>query len=125
MSISITTTSPNQAGLINGPGQHGEMRKARNALGDALASDSLEAAKAMFSQFAATTGADRAERHPDGAFARLQAALQNGDLAAAKAAYDKLPGVRKLTLGGEDLAVRSGSNGSGDGTMGRLLDVSA
>lgn len=133
MSIAIQTTSMNGTGTTRDP-QAAERRLARNALGEALGSGSLDQAReafASFASFASQNGSQRVAAHPNGAFAQLQAALQAGDLQAAQRAYLQLPGVRKgqqpedaQTLGGK-LDVPRQTTPSPDVTVGRLLDVSA
>jgi hypothetical protein len=75
--------------------QNTERAQARQALGDALASGDVDAAKAAFDKFATYKAANAGDAHPNGPFAQLQSAMQAGDLEAAKAAYQQLPAFQR------------------------------
>ena len=108
--------------ILDGQKDLAGRRQAREALGTALASGDLEAARAAFDQFSATTSAERSTRHPDGPFAKLQAALAAGDVAGATAAWQKLPGTRQHP---GDEGERTSQRLATEGTLGRHVDLSA
>ncbi|MBN8489736.1 MAG: hypothetical protein J0M20_18640 [Burkholderiales bacterium] len=117
----ISIQGGSNAFLLDGSKDLAGRRKAREAIGEALAGGDLEAARSAFTQFSEASAADRASRHPDGPFARLQAALEAGDLDEAKAAYQKLSGPRRNDEG-EGARSRPLAQ---EGPLGRHIDLSA
>jgi hypothetical protein len=131
MSISSVSNNFQQlSGLQAGGTRHADRTQARQALGDALASGDLDAAKAAFDKFAALKSPDAGQAHPDGAFAKLKAAMASGDLPAAQAAYAKLPAFRVHSNAGhsgdQGIAAQTG-NGTlaSEGSVGTMLNVVA
>lgn len=95
-------------------------QQAREALGAALSSGDLDAARSAFTQLS-DAAADGRVRRPDGPFARLQAALGAGDLEAANTAFQQLLSKRRDT---DTESTRSRPLAQ-EGTLGRHIDVSA
>jgi hypothetical protein len=123
MSMSINTAVSNNLSGAQ-PGRNAEKQQARAALGAALTSGDMEAAKAAFATFSAGSP-DRAANHPNGAFAKLSAALSSGDVEAAKTAYADLPFNRETRGPGHGKGDAEGLAGPLNGNAGSLLSVVA
>lgn len=95
-------------------------QQAREALGAALTSGDLDAARSAFTQLSEAAADDRVRR-PDGPFARLQAALGAGDMEAASTAYQQLLSKRREP---DDQGARSRPLAQ-EGPLGRHIDISA
>ncbi|MBQ0960010.1 hypothetical protein KAK06_13735 [Ideonella sp. 4Y11] len=95
-------------------------QQAREALGAALASGDLEAARTAFTTLSDASAEGRVRR-PDGPFAQLQAALAAGDMQAAGNAFQKLVEKRQ-SHGSEATNNRPLAQ---EGTLGRHIDLSA
>jgi hypothetical protein len=95
-------------------------QQAREALGAALASGDLEAARSAFTTLA-DAGSDSRVRRTDGPFARLQAALASGDLEAAGTAFQKLIDKRP----GHGTEAATSRPLAQEGTLGRHINLSA
>jgi hypothetical protein len=96
-------------------------QQAREALGAALASGDLDAARSAFTQLSEAAGSDRVRR-TDGPFARLQAALGNGDLEAASTAFEQMITKQRKDPGTELANNRPLAQ---EGNLGRHIDLSA
>jgi len=96
-------------------------QQAREALGAALASGDLDAARSAFNQLS-EAGADDRVRRPDGPFARLQAALGEGNLEAAGTAFQQMLDKQRKDPGTELAQNRPLAQ---EGHLGRHIDLSA
>lgn len=95
-------------------------QQAREALGAALASGDLEAARIAFTTLS-DAGAEGRVRRADGPFAQLQAALAAGDMQAAGTAFQKLVDKRPA----HDTEAATSRRLAQEGTLGRHIDLSA
>lgn len=113
--------SPITNAFIEGDRVKPGRQQAREALGAALSSGDLDAARTAFSQLS-EAGADDRVRRTDGPFARLQAALGAGDMQAASTAFQQMLDKQRKDPGTELSRSRPLAQ---EGSLGRHIDISA